>query len=145
MEREQLRALISKASVSSLSVVPEFVETGLEQCSLETIVEKFHVDLFKRRSELIDRANARARKLDHFVRACRLQEIPLLKQAAVDEAKERFELYEKAQQETLEASKREHEEMLRNKDRLSRMHSDVNVSSFISTFIGCLSCVLPFL
>ncbi|VDL61154.1 unnamed protein product [Hymenolepis diminuta] len=128
MERERLKALLNNASASSLSaaVVPEIKEADLEQCSVEAIVEKLQGDICKRRSELMDRANARARKLDHLVRACRLQEIPLLQEAAVVEAKERFELHEKAQQEIMEYSKHQHEEMLRNKDRLSRMKGDVS-------------------
>nr|CDS30359.2 eukaryotic translation initiation factor 3 [Hymenolepis microstoma] len=101
-------------------------DADFEQCSVEAIVEKLQGDICKRRSELMDRANARARKLDHFVRACRLQEIPLLQEAAVVRAKERFELHEKAQQEIIEESKRQHEIMLKNKDRLSRMKGDIS-------------------
>ncbi|VDN96501.1 unnamed protein product [Rodentolepis nana] len=127
MERERLKTLLNSASTSSLSsaVVPEIKDVDLEQCSVEAIVEKIQGDICKRRSELMDKANARARKQDHFIRACRLQEIPLLQEAAVVRAKERFELHEKAQQEIIENSKRQHEIMLKNKDRLSRMKSDI--------------------
>lgn len=143
MERERLKALLNNASASSLSaaVVPEIKEADLEQCSVEAIVEKLQGDICKRRSELMDRANARARKLDHLVRACRLQEIPLLQEAAVVEAKERFELHEKAQQEIMEYSKQQHEEMLRNKDRLSRMKGDVSVSSFDIPYLSRISSI----
>ncbi|VDM34211.1 unnamed protein product [Hydatigera taeniaeformis] len=127
IDRERLRTYINSAAAHNLpaAVVPEITEADLEQCSLESLVEKLHGDMYRRRAELLDRANARARKLDHFVRACRLQEIPLLKEAAAAEAKERFELFQKAQQETEEASKREYEEMLKNNARLGRIRGDI--------------------
>lgn len=130
IDRERLRTYINSAAAHNLSaaVVPEITEADLEQCSLESLVEKLHGDMYRRRTELLDRANARARKLDHFVRACRLQEIPLLREAATAEAKERFELFQKAQQEVEEASKREYEEMLENNARLGRMRGDIAVS-----------------
>ncbi|VDD79592.1 unnamed protein product [Mesocestoides corti] len=129
IDRERLRTYINSTAASASSAataaVAEITEEDLEQCSLEALVAKLHVDMYKRRTELLDRANARARKLDHLVRACRLQEIPLLKEAAVAEAKERLELFQKAQQEAEEASRREHEEMVKNKERLCRMRGDV--------------------
>ncbi|KAL5104438.1 Eukaryotic translation initiation factor 3 subunit A [Taenia crassiceps] len=127
IDRERLRTYINSAAAHNLSaaVVPEITEADLEQCSLESLVEKLHGDMYRRRTELLDRANARARKLDHFVRACRLQEIPLLREAAVAEAKERFEIFQRGQQEVEEASKREYEEMLKNNTRLSRMRGDI--------------------
>lgn len=130
IDREKLRSYINTTGANSLStaVVSEITEADLKQCSLETLFEKLHVDMYRRRTEFLDRANARARKLDHLVRACRLHEIPLLKKAAIAEAKERFELFEKAQKEAEEASKREHEEMVKAKDRLNRMLGDITVS-----------------
>lgn len=133
IEKERLKALLSNASASSLSaaVVPEIKEADLEQCSVEALVEKLQGDICKRRAELMEKANLKARKLDHLVRACRLLEIPLVQETAVIESKERFELHEKAQQELVEQSKRQHEEMLKNKDRLTRMKPDIGVSTLL--------------
>lgn len=117
----------STGGTNAVVAAPKITEEDLEQFNREEIVARRHAEMYKKRSELLEKANNKAKKLDHLVRACRLEEIPLLKAAALREAEERLDLFEKTQQEIEEASKREHEEMLKNRDRLKRMRPEITV------------------
>ncbi|KAL7064124.1 hypothetical protein AAHC03_05144 [Spirometra sp. Aus1] len=119
--------LIMRSDENGLNALKDITDEQLDQFNADSIMEKKITEVAKKRRDLLEKASARARKLDHLTRAMRLEEIPLLREAAVAEERERRELYEKAQQEAEDNSRKEHENRLKNRDRLVRMQSDVQL------------------
>ncbi|VDL96069.1 unnamed protein product [Schistocephalus solidus] len=136
--------LIMRSDENGLNALKDITDEQLDQFNADSLMEKkacfnqsastvsqllFFIlqitEVAKKRRDLLEKASARARKVDHLTRAMRLEEIPLLREAAVAEERERRELYEKAQQEAEDNSRKEHENRLKNQSRLMRMQSDV--------------------
>lgn len=77
-----------------------------------------------------------AKKLDYYTRACRIEEIPLLQANIEPEAIESRELFEQSVREIEEHSKAEHARQLKERNRLIRMKSDVQVFVFFACFFS---------
>jgi len=99
---------------------------ALEKINPDELMKRQVETLEKEKRELHDRLKAQEKKLDYFERAKRLEEIPLLKQKAIDKKKEDAELWEKLEDERIENLKTQHQNAIETRNRLARIVDDKN-------------------
>ncbi|TGZ64661.1 hypothetical protein CRM22_006245 [Opisthorchis felineus] len=129
-EQARLKRRIARGNYNLLmehkiGVKMELTEEQLDQFDADKILEKKALEVKKKRKEAAEKAKALAKKLDYFVRAVRLEEIPLLQAAIEPEARTARELYERSVAELEEHSKAEHARQLKERNRLIRMKPDI--------------------
>ncbi|GAA51591.1 translation initiation factor 3 subunit A, partial [Clonorchis sinensis] len=129
-EQARLKRRIARGNYNLLmehkiGVKMELTEEQLDQFDADKILEKKALEVKKKRKEAAEKAKALAKKLDYFVRAVRLEEIPLLQAAIEPEARTARELYERSVTELEEHSKAEHARQLKERNRLIRMKPDI--------------------
>uniref|UniRef100_A0ACB8F8W2 Eukaryotic translation initiation factor 3 subunit A n=1 Tax=Sphaerodactylus townsendi TaxID=933632 RepID=A0ACB8F8W2_9SAUR len=96
----------------------------LEELDPDFIMAKQVEQLEKEKKELQERLKNQEKKIDHFERAKRLEEIPLIKSAYEEQRIRDMELWEQQEEERITTMQLEREKALEHKGRLSRMMED---------------------
>ncbi|KAF6772886.1 hypothetical protein AHF37_08123 [Paragonimus kellicotti] len=131
-EQVRLKRRIARGNYNLLmehkmGVKLELTEEQLDQFDADKILEKKAMEVRKKRKETAEKAKILARKLDYYTRAMRLEEIPLLQAAVKPAADHAREMHERCVRELEEHSKAEHARQLKDRNRLIRMKSDVQL------------------
>jgi translation initiation factor 3 subunit A len=87
-------------------------------------LQVIHLD--KERAELRERLRATGKRIDHFERALRREEVPLLETDYDNQLAAELVLYEQSQQQKLALAAARHQESIRLKNRLNRILPDYN-------------------
>nr|XP_022338776.1 eukaryotic translation initiation factor 3 subunit A-like isoform X2 [Crassostrea virginica] len=120
MERiEQLK----KTDIGA-KVLQNLDEEDFATLDVEDIMAKQVEQLEKEKKELMDRLKNQEKKIDHFARAKRLEEIPQLAKQYEEEKKVARDFFEQQEAEKIEQMKSDREMALTSRDRLKRMKSD---------------------
>ncbi|XP_028585934.2 eukaryotic translation initiation factor 3 subunit A [Podarcis muralis] len=96
----------------------------LEELDPDFIMAKQVEQLEKEKKELQERLKNQEKKIDHFERAKRLEEIPLIKSAYEEQRVRDMELWEQQEEERISTMQLEREKALEHKNRMSRMLED---------------------
>ncbi|XP_069095346.1 eukaryotic translation initiation factor 3 subunit A isoform X2 [Pleurodeles waltl] len=96
----------------------------LEELDPDFIMAKQVEQLEKEKKELQERLKNQEKKIDHFERAKRLEEIPLITKAYEEQRISDMDLWEQQEEERITTMKLEREKALEHKNRLSRMLED---------------------
>lgn len=88
----------------------------------------------REKKELMDRLKKEEKKFDHFVRACRETEVPMLNKLASEDSEARKKFWEEKELERIENLKREKKLQAENRERLLRMETEK-----VRDFIKCSS------
>ncbi|KAF5400366.1 Eukaryotic translation initiation factor 3 subunit A [Paragonimus heterotremus] len=131
-EQVRLKRRIARGNYNLLmehkmGVKLELTEEQLDQFDADKILEKKAMEVRKKRKETAEKAKILARKLDYYTRAMRLEEIPLLQAAVKPAADHAREMHDRCVRELEEHSKAEHARQLKDRNRLIRMKSDVQL------------------
>ncbi|KAM4636251.1 eukaryotic translation initiation factor 3 subunit A [Discoglossus pictus] len=97
---------------------------NLEELDPDFIMAKQVEQLEKEKKELQERLKNQEKKIDHFERAKRLEEIPLIKKAYEEQRINDMELWEQQEEERISTLMLEREKAVEHKNRLSRMMED---------------------
>ncbi|XP_048744696.2 eukaryotic translation initiation factor 3 subunit A-like isoform X2 [Ostrea edulis] len=120
MERiEQLK----KTDIGA-KVLQNLDEEDFATLDVEDIMAKQVEQLEKEKKELMDRLKNQEKKIDHFARAKRLEEIPVLAKQYEEEKKMAREFFEQQEAEKIEQLKKDRQLALASQDRLSRMKTE---------------------
>lgn len=120
MERiEQLK----KTDIGA-KVLQNLDEEDFATLDVEDIMAKQVEQLEKEKKELMDRLKNQEKKIDHFARAKRLEEIPFLAKQYEQEKKVAREFFEQQEAEKIEQLKSDRQMALASRDRLTRMKAD---------------------
>ncbi|XP_078500033.1 eukaryotic translation initiation factor 3 subunit A isoform X1 [Lissotriton helveticus] len=98
----------------------------LEELDPDFIMAKQVEQLEKEKKELQERLKNQEKKIDHFERAKRLEEIPLITKAYEEQRISDMDLWEQQEEERITTMKLEREKALEHKNRMSRMLEDRN-------------------
>ncbi|XP_077469094.1 eukaryotic translation initiation factor 3 subunit A [Stigmatopora argus] len=96
----------------------------LEELDPDFIMAKQVEQLEKEKKELQERLKNQEKKIDHFERAKRLEEIPLIKKAYEEQRVKDMELWELQEEDRISNMKVEREKALEHKNRMFRMIED---------------------
>merc|ERR1719233_1660688 len=131
LNRERLEKL--KTTVIGSKIVKEFLEKEEELAVLDpdTILAKQVEQLEREKKELQAKLKAQEKKVDHFVRACHQEEIPLLNKEYEEYSKADKEWWVEQETERVAQLKQERKSALEHQKRLARMSQDKN--DFIKT------------
>merc|ERR1719322_1127697 len=133
-EREEKRRTANdrlemfKKSEIGQKILKDIDIEALEKINPDELMKRQVETLEKEKRELHDRLKAQEKKLDYFERAKRLEEIPLLKQKAIDKKKEDAELWEKLEDERIENLKTQHQNAIETRNRLARIVDDLEMN-----------------
>ncbi|XP_052101491.1 eukaryotic translation initiation factor 3 subunit A-like [Mytilus californianus] len=105
-------------------VLQNLDEDDFATLDIEDIMAKQVEQLEKEKKELNERLKSQEKKIDFFARAKRLEEIPLLKKQYDSDRQELKGFWEQQEEERIEKVKKERENALQQRDRLSRMKKD---------------------
>ncbi|MEE6486681.1 hypothetical protein FKM82_014669 [Ascaphus truei] len=97
---------------------------NLEELDPDFIMAKQVEQIEKEKRELQERLKNQEKKIDHFERAKRLEEIPLIKKAYEEQRINDMEQWELQEEERISSLKIEREKALEHKNRMSRMLED---------------------
>ncbi|KAM8924504.1 eukaryotic translation initiation factor 3 subunit A [Pelodytes ibericus] len=97
---------------------------NLEELDPDFIMAKQVEQLEKEKKELQERLKNQEKKIDHFERAKRLEEIPLIKKAYEEQRINDMELWEQQEEERINTLMLEREKAVEHKNRMSRMLDD---------------------
>ncbi|XP_077311585.1 eukaryotic translation initiation factor 3 subunit A [Lithobates pipiens] len=97
---------------------------NLEELDPDFIMAKQVEQLEKEKRELQERLKNQEKKIDHFERAKRLEEIPLIKKAYEEQRINDMELWEQQETERIKNLLLEREKAVEHKNRMSRMLED---------------------
>ncbi|XP_053548646.1 eukaryotic translation initiation factor 3 subunit A [Bombina bombina] len=97
---------------------------NLEELDPDFIMAKQVEQLEKEKRELQERLKNQEKKIDHFERAKRLEEIPLIKKAYEEQRISDMELWEQQEEERINTLMLEREKAVEHKNRMSRMLDD---------------------
>ncbi|XP_068111597.1 eukaryotic translation initiation factor 3 subunit A isoform X2 [Hyperolius riggenbachi] len=97
---------------------------NLEELDPDFIMAKQVEQLEKEKKELQERLKNQEKKIDHFERAKRLEEIPLIKKAYEEQRINDMELWEQQEAERISSLMLEREKAVEHKNRMSRMMED---------------------
>ncbi|KAM4704406.1 eukaryotic translation initiation factor 3 subunit A [Rhinophrynus dorsalis] len=97
---------------------------NLEELDPDFIMAKQVEQLEKEKKELQERLKNQEKKIDHFERAKRLEEIPLVKKAYEEQRIQDMELWEQQEEERISTLMLEREKAVEHKSRMSRMLED---------------------
>jgi len=130
-EQEKIKRAHAKERLEQLrqtslgaKVFAEMDEEYLAELDADEIMAKQVEQLEKEKKELQDRLKGQEKKIDHFVRAKRLAEIPLLQKKYEEEKVKMKEFWEIEEKDRIELLKKEREVALEHRHRLSRMMED---------------------
>merc|ERR1719193_2948643 len=131
LNRERLEKL--KTTVIGSKIVKEIMEdeSVLAVLDPDTILAKQVEQLEREKKELQAKLKAQEKKVDHFVRACHLEEIPLLEKEYDEYSKADREWWGEQERERVAQLKQERKSALEHQKRLARMSQDKN--DFIKT------------
>jgi len=96
----------------------------LAELDTDDILQKQVEQLEKEKRELQERLKSQDKKVDYFIRAKRLEEIPLLEAHAAETAVTKRDNWEKLEADRIEGLKSERELAMKHRDRLRRMLPD---------------------
>ncbi|KAF6024761.1 EIF3A [Bugula neritina] len=99
-------------------------EEELAELDTDDILKKQVEQLEKEKRELQERLKSQDKKVDHFIRAKRLEEIPLLEEHARVMGAQKREQWEQLEKDRIEGLKKERELALKHRDRLKKMQAD---------------------
>ncbi|CAF0741705.1 unnamed protein product [Brachionus calyciflorus] len=138
-KRQKLAELEAKARVIDYRPRQELfkgIEEEIEQKNKEEDEEirREIEEANKAKKELMDKLKKEEKKLDHFVRACHENEVPLIVKASEQDQEERKKFWEEKEKERIENLKKEAEIQAENRDRLLRMNEDKD--SFFSLILS---------
>ncbi|VEL14239.1 unnamed protein product, partial [Protopolystoma xenopodis] len=85
---------------------------------MDALIEKKMQEMNKKRREIAEKAKKRATKLDYFARAARLEELDLLKETAKVDIQQARDLHSQTQREIEEKAILEHQQRLKDRQRL---------------------------
>ncbi|CAG2202678.1 EIF3A [Mytilus edulis] len=105
-------------------VLQNMDEDDIGTLDIDDIMAKQVEQLEKEKKELNERLKSQDKKIDFFARAKRLEEIPLLKKQYESDRQELKGFWEQQEEERIEKVKKERENALQQRDRLSRMKKD---------------------
>ena len=136
-EEEELKRRMAKDTIENMrlteagqKILETFGEDELADLKVEDIKSKQWEQLEKERKEQIARQQKLEKKIDHLERAKRLEELPLLEEAAKKDVILNKEIFERMELQRIEELKAERALALQHRDRLLRMKSEA--SSFAS-------------
>ena len=136
-EEEDLKRRMAKDTIENMrlteagqKILETFGEDELADLKVEDIKSKQWEQLEKERKEQIARQQKLEKKIDHLERAKRLEELPLLEEAAKRDVILNKEIFERMELQRIEELKAERALALQHRDRLLRMKSEA--SSFAS-------------
>lgn len=105
-------------------VLQNLDEEDFATLDVKDIMAKQVEQLEKEKKELMDRLKNQEKKIDHFARAKRLEEIPFLAKQYEQEKKVAREFFEQQEAEKIEQLKSDRQMDLASRDRLNRMKTD---------------------
>ncbi|XP_060068006.1 eukaryotic translation initiation factor 3 subunit A-like isoform X2 [Ylistrum balloti] len=114
---------LKKTEIGS-KVLQNLDEEDFEKLDVDEIMQKQLEQLEKEKKELQERLKSQEKKIDHFARAKRLEEIPLLVDQYDKESSEARSFWEHMEEERIERMKAERKMALETRVRLSRMVKD---------------------
>ncbi|CAH1784638.1 unnamed protein product [Owenia fusiformis] len=122
--KERLEQL--KKSDVGASAFKDLSEQELAELDADEIMAKQVEQLEKEKKELQERLKAQERKVDHFARAKRVEEIPLLLKKFDEDREEMKNFWYREEEERITQAKSEREYAIANRERLKRMETDKN-------------------
>lgn len=130
-ESEELQKRMTKDQIDKIKktgtgrrIISDIGEEALLELKPEEIKSRQWKQLEKERKEQTIKQKKIERRIDHFERAKRIEEIPLLKQEYDEWKVKDQEIWTKLEQERIEQVLQEREQALKHKERLSRMLED---------------------
>ncbi|XP_071532638.1 eukaryotic translation initiation factor 3 subunit A [Panulirus ornatus] len=126
IQTKQIKDRLLQISQTSYGqkMMEKFDEEELLSLGAEEILQRQVEELEKERKELQQRLKAQEKKVDHYERAKRLVEIPLLKKMLEDEKKKDKEFWKLQEEERVKKLVEEHQVSLEHSRRLKRMQTD---------------------